>query len=138
MDSIQGIENLTIDLITQFNKIIGYQYVELVLENKMKSIDLGVEASIIADFCRQWKIKQLAVFGSAAAGVLRPDSDIDLLVTFAPDADWTMFDHYRMENELTELFARDVDLVNVRALEENPNGIYRQQILNSAKVVYAA
>ena len=138
MDSIQGIDNLTIDLITQFNKIIGYQYVELVLENKMESIDLGVEASIIADFCRRWKIKQLAVFGSAAAGVLRPDSDIDLLVTFAPDADWTMFDHYRMENELAELFARDVDLVNVRALEENPNGIYRQQILNSAKVVYAA
>jgi len=112
--------------------------VELVLENKMESIDLGVETSIIAEFCRQWKIKQLAVFGSAAADVLRPDSDIDLLVTFAPDADWTMFDHYRMENELAELFARDVDLVNVRALEENPNRIYRQQILNSAKVVYAA
>lgn len=131
-------ENLTIDLITQFNKIIEYQYVEPVLENKMESIDLGVETSVIANFCRRWKIKQLAVFGSAAAGVLRPDSDIDLLVTFAPDADWTMFDHYRMENELVELFARDVDLVNVRALEENPNRIYRQQIIKSAKVVYAA
>ena len=104
----------------------------------MKAINLGVDASIIEDFCRRWKIKQLAVFGPAAAGTLRPDSDIDLLVTFDPNADWTMFDHYRMENELTELFARDVDLVNVRALEENPNRIYHQQILNSAKVVYAA
>jgi predicted nucleotidyltransferase len=104
----------------------------------MEAIDLGVDASVIADFCRRWKIKQLAVFGSAAAGVLRPDSDIDLLVTFDPDADWTMFDHYRMENELAELFARDVDLVNVRALEENPNRIYQQQILSSARVVYAA
>ena len=104
----------------------------------MKTINLGVDASIIADFCRRWNIKQLAVFGSAAAGVLGPDSDIDLLVTFAPDADWTMFDHYRMENELAELFARDVDLVNVRALEENPNLTYYQQIINSAKVVYAA
>ena len=104
----------------------------------MKTINLGVDASIIADFCRRWNIKQLAVFGSAAAGTLRPDSDIDLLATFAPDADWTMFDHYRMENELVELFARDVDLVNVRALEENPNLIYYQQIINSAKVVYAA
>ena len=104
----------------------------------MKTINLGVDASIIADFCRRWNIKQLAVFGSAAAGVLGPDSDIDLLVTFAPDADWTMFDHYRMENELVELFARDVDLVNVRALEENPNLTYYQQIINSAKVVYAA
>jgi len=131
-------ENLTIDHILYYNKIIEYQYVEPVLENKMKSIDLGVETSIIADFCRRWKIKQLAVFGSAVIGLVRPDSDIDLLVTFAPDADWTMFDHYRMENELVELFARDVDLVNVRALEENPNRIYHQQILNSAKVVYAA
>jgi predicted nucleotidyltransferase len=104
----------------------------------MKAINLGVEASIIADFCRRWKIKQLAVFGSAAAGVLGPDSDIDLLATFAPGAEWTMFDHYRMENELAELFNRDVDLVNIRALEENPNRIYHQQILNSAKVVYAA
>lgn len=104
----------------------------------METVNLGIKASIIADFCRRWKIKQLAVFGSAAAGVLRPDSDIDLLVTFDSDAGWTMFDHYRMENELTELFAREVDLVNVHALEENPNGIYRQQILNSAKVVYAA
>ena len=104
----------------------------------MNTENLGVKASVIADFCHRWKIQQLAVFGSAAGGVLRPDSDIDLLVTFAPDADWTMFDHYRMENELTELFARDVDLVNIRALEENPNPIYHQQILNSAKVVYAA
>ena len=131
-------ENLTIDHILYYNKIIEYQYVEPVLENKMESIDLGVETSVIANFCRRWKIKQLAVFGSAAAGVLRPDSDIDLLVTFAPDAEWTMFDHYRMENELVELFARDVDLVNIRALEENPNRIYRQQIIKSAKVVYAA
>jgi len=104
----------------------------------MNTENLGVKASVIADFCHRWKIQQLAVFGSAAGGVLRSDSDIDLLVTFAPDADWTMFDHYRMENELTELFARDVDLVNIRALEENPNPIYHQQILNSAKVVYAA
>jgi len=105
---------------------------------KMNTENLGVKSSIIADFCRRWKIQRLAVFGSAAGGVLRPDSDIDLLVTFALDADWTMFDHYRMENELVELFARDVDLVNIRALEENPNRNYQRQILNSAKVVYAA
>jgi hypothetical protein len=104
----------------------------------MTPFNLEIDESTIADFCRRWKIKQLAVFGSAAAGVLRPDSDIDLLVTFDTDADWTMFDHYRMENELAELFARDVDLVNVRALEENPNRIYRQQILKSAKLIYAA
>lgn len=104
----------------------------------MTPFNLKIDKLIIADFCRRWKIKQLAIFGSAAAGILKPDSDIDLLVTFDTDADWTMFDHYRMENELVNLFARDVDLVNVRALEENPNRIYRQQILKSAKLIYAA
>ena len=104
----------------------------------MTPADLGINSETIADFCRRWKIQRLSVFGSATLGRLRPDSDIDLLVTFQPDADWTMFDHYRMENELTELLAREVDLVNIRALEENPNPIYRREILASAKEIYVA
>ena len=104
----------------------------------MTGADFGLDELAIADFCRRWKIEQLAVFGSAVRGGLGPDSDIDFLVTFAPEADWSMFDHYRMENELVKLLAREVDLVNVRAIEENPNGIYRKEILDTAKVIYAA
>ncbi|MBC8217216.1 MAG: nucleotidyltransferase family protein [Planctomycetes bacterium] len=104
----------------------------------MTGADFGMDEAAIADFCGRWKIKELAVFGSAVRGRLGPDSDIDLLVTFAPEADWSMFDHYRMENELAELLARDVDLVSSRAIEENPNEIYRKEILDSAKVIYAA
>jgi len=104
----------------------------------MMPVNLGINETTIADFCRRWKIKELAVFGSAVHGGLRPDSDIDLLVTFDSEANWTMFDHYQMENELTGLLAREVDLVSIRALEENPNPVYRDQILRSAKVLYAA
>ncbi|MFA5292565.1 MAG: nucleotidyltransferase family protein [Phycisphaerae bacterium] len=104
----------------------------------MTTVDFGVSQEKIADFCRKWKIMQLSVFGSAARGQLRPDSDLDLLVVFEPDANWSMFDHYRMENELVILFAREVDLVNRQAVEENPNWICRKEILNSAKVIYAA
>jgi len=104
----------------------------------MTPAELGVDEVALADFCRRWRIKELALFGSALRESLRPDSDIDLLVTFAPDADWTMFDHYQMENELTEMFARDVDLVTIRALQENPNPVYRDEILHSARVLYAA
>ena len=104
----------------------------------MTPANLKIDDAAIADFCRRWKIKQLAVFGSAVSGNLRPDSDIDLLVTFAPDAGWTMFDHYQMENELTEMLAREVDLVSIQALNENPNPVYREQILHSAKVLYVA
>ena len=104
----------------------------------MTGADFGLHEHAIAEFCRRWKIDQLAGFGSAVRGGLGPGSDIDLLVTFADEADWSMFDHYRMENELVEILAREVDLVNIRSLEENPNGIYRKEILNTAKVIYAA
>ena len=82
----------------------------------MTGADFGLDEHVIVDFCRRWKIDQLAVFGSAVRGGLGPGSDIDLLVTFADEADWSMFDHYRMENELVEILAREVDLVNIRSL----------------------
>jgi len=104
----------------------------------MTPMNLGVPADKIADFCRQWKISILAIFGSAARGELRPGSDIDLLLTFQSDADWTMFDHFTMEEQLSRLFGREVDLVSIRALEENQNPIYRRKILDSARQIYAA
>lgn len=104
----------------------------------MTPLNLGVGADKIADFCRRWKISSLAVFGSAVRGELRPGSDIDLLVTFQSDADWTMFDHFTMEEQLSRLFGREVDLVSIRALEENQNPIYRRKILDSARQIYAA
>ena len=104
----------------------------------MTAMDFGVSQEQIEQFCDRWKISRLAVFGSAVTGKLRCDSDIDLLVTFTPDADWTMFDHFAMEAELSQLFGREVDLVTVRALEENPNPAYRREILRSARQIYAA
>ena len=101
-------------------------------------MDLGISLEKIVEFCRRWKISRLAVFGSAVQGKLRADSDIDLLATFAPDADWSMFDHYRMEDELVKLLGREVDLVSKEAIEENPNPIFRRQILGSAREIYAA
>jgi len=104
----------------------------------MAPMDLGVPQERIAEFCRRWKISRLAVFGSVVRGKLRADSDIDLLVTFASDAGWSMFDHYRMEGELVELLGREVDLVSKEAIEENPNPIFRREILGSAREIYAA
>jgi hypothetical protein len=104
----------------------------------MAPMDLGVPQERIAEFCRRWKISRLAVFGSLVRGKLRADSDIDLLVTFAPDAGWSMFDHYRMEGELVELLGREVDLVSKEAIEENANPIFRREILGSAREIYAA
>ncbi|MDP1748900.1 MAG: nucleotidyltransferase family protein [Reyranella sp.] len=64
--------------------------------------------------CRRWKIAKLTLFGSQARGDARPDSDVDLLVEYAPDADWSLFDVARLRDEMAELFGRPVDLVRER------------------------
>jgi len=92
----------------------------------------------LAEFCRRWKILELSVFGSAQRGDYRPDSDIDLLASFSDDADWTLLDHFHMENELTQMLGRDVDLLTREAVESSHNWIRRDEILHSARIVYAA
>jgi hypothetical protein len=94
-------------------------------------------AERIAELCRKWRVQELAVFGSAVRGDFGPGSDLDLLVRFAPDAEWTLLDHSRMERELEEVFGRRVDLVTRAAIEESPNWVVRREILASARTAYA-
>lgn len=90
----------------------------------------------IADFCQRWKVLELAVFGSALRADFNPDSDIDLLVSFAPDADWSLLNHVQMQQELQALFNREVDLISRRALERSPNWLRRQEILGTARIIF--
>ena len=99
---------------------------------------LEVTQKQIVDFCRRWKIKELALFGSALRNDFDPDSDVDILVTFAPDADWGLFDQLQMEIELSELLERRIDLFTREAVEQNHNWIRRQEILRTAEVLYAS
>jgi predicted nucleotidyltransferase len=92
----------------------------------------------LAALCRRWKITELALFGSALRQDFGPASDIDLLVSFAADADWGLLDYARMEQELAALLGRRVDLVSRRAVERSANWIRRGEILATAQVVYAA
>ncbi len=64
--------------------------------------------------------------------------DVDLLVTFEPDAQWGLFDHEHMQNELSALLGRSVDLVSRRAIEASGNALRRDSILTSAVPVYVA
>ena len=81
----------------------------------------------IEEFCRRWKIVELSVFGSVLRDDFRPDSDVDLLARFAPEARWSLFDHARMERELEEILGREVDLVSRSTVERSPNWIRRQR-----------
>lgn len=98
---------------------------------------LNLPQEKIKAFCRKWQITQLALFGSAIRDDFRPDSDVDVLVTFDPDARWTLLDHVDMQDELGAILERDVDLVSRRGIEQSQNHIRRREILNSARMIYA-
>ncbi len=90
----------------------------------------------IADFCQRWKIRELAVFGSVLRADFSPESDVDVMVTFEDDSDWSLLDHIRMEQELQDLLQRDVDLVTRRAVENSENWVRRKDILRTATVLF--
>jgi len=99
---------------------------------------INIDKATVAEFCSRWKIVEFALFGSVLRDDFGPESDLDILVTFAPDAKWTLFDHVDMQDELKELLGRDVDLVSRRGIERSANYIRRRAILESAEVLYAA
>ena len=101
----------------------------------MTTLTFPLPTDAIQQFCRRWKIRELALFGSVLRTDFRPDSDVDVLVTFHDDADWGLLDHIQMQQELATLLHRPIDLVSKRALERSPNWVRREAILNTAQVI---
>jgi len=102
------------------------------------NVQIDIPQTQINEFCQRWKITELALFGSALRGDFHPDSDIDVLVTFSPDARYTLFDLVHMQDELEAIWGRKVDLVERKAVERSENYIRRKYILNSLEPVYVA
>jgi predicted nucleotidyltransferase len=96
--------------------------------------DLELPESAIADICRLHGVKELSLFGSAARGDMRPDSDFDLLVDFLPGARPGLLGVSAMTRELTNLLGRRVDLAVKRALKP----LIRSGVLAEARLIYAA
>ena len=98
---------------------------------------LTIPQKAIVAFCRQWKVQELALFGSALREDFRPDSDVDVLVSFLPEAQWSLFDIVKMQSQLQTIFGREVDLVERAAIEQSENYIRRKSILSRLEVIYA-
>ena len=107
-------------------------------------IDLPLEK--IAEFCHKWQVTEFALFGSVLRDDFRPDSDIDVMVQFHPDAHFTFRTLDQMEAELKTIFGgdslgdspyRDIDLVTRQGVETSRNYLRRHEILSSAQVIYA-
>jgi len=104
----------------------------------MGKAHIDIPKEKIAEFCKRWQIREFSFFGSVLRDDFRPDSDIDVLVTFAKDAEHGLFDLTRMEDELKTIFGRSVDLVSRRGIEASRNYMRRNAILSSTEVIYAA
>jgi uncharacterized protein len=100
---------------------------ELVVSSRGQS-NIVVPQEQISEFCRRWQIVEFALFGSVMRDDFRPDSDVDVLVSFAPDSHWGLGDYVDMQLELSEIFGRQVDLVERSGLQ---NPFLRREILNS-------
>ena len=84
--------------------------------------------------CKRYRVAELALFGSARRTDFRPDSDVDLLVSFQPDAAPGFLTLAGLQRELAELLQRRVDLVPKDGLKP----LIRDTVLASAEVLYAA
>ena len=88
----------------------------------------------IAEICRRHRVKELSLFGSAARGEMRADSDVDLLVDFLPGARPGLLGVSAMMREFTVLLGRRVDLAVKPALKP----LNRAGVLAEARLIYAA
>ena len=93
-----------------------------------------VDEISLADLCRRYQVRELAVFGSAARGEARADSDIDLLVEFLPDAHIGLMDYAGLMLDLSKLLGRKVDLVSKNGLKP----LIRASVLSETRLLYAA
>ena len=102
----------------------------------MPTLSIQLPEDQIIEFCQRWKIIEFSLFGSVLRDDFRPDSDIDVLVTFAPDAKRGLLTLAKMKYELEDLLGREVDLVSKHAIETSHNWIRRKEILGTAQVIY--
>ncbi len=102
---------------------------------KLKAIELPMEQ--IQAFCDRWQSIEFALFGSVLRDDFRPDSDLDVLVTFAPDAKRGLSETLQMRDELRTMFDRSVDLIVKAAIGQSENWLRRKNILESAQVIDA-
>jgi len=101
-------------------------------------VRIEIPGEKIQEFCQRWKITEFSLFGSVLRDDFRADSDVDVLVTFSPDAHWRYYHILDMKDELKEIFGREVDLVEKRLVEKSDNYIRRKHILSNLETVYVA
>ncbi len=99
---------------------------------------ITIPTNEIGAFCQLNRIRSFGLFGSALREDFSPDSDIDVLVEFEQGQEPGLFRLIELQDELSEIFGRKVDLVERRAVEKSENYIRRRHILESVEPIYVA
>ena len=102
---------------------------------KLNANGIHVDTDALASIARRYSIAEISVFGSSVTDHMREDSDVDLLVSFKEHASISLFDLMDLEAELSEVFGRSVDIVELQGLT---NPVRRKAILSSKEPLYAA
>ena len=102
---------------------------------KLEENGIRVDLERIASIAKAYSIEEISVFGSSMQVDISKDSDVDLLVTFEEKAEISLFDLMELEERLSEIFGRPVDVVEPAALT---NPIRRRSILPTKQRLYAA
>lgn len=98
---------------------------------------LDIDREALAAFCRRHRVAKLELFGSRAKGTARPESDVDLLVTF--EAGYTPgLEFFGMADELESILGRQVDLLTRPTVERDRNPFFKHSVLSVAEPLYAA
>ncbi|MDB9494058.1 nucleotidyltransferase domain-containing protein [Spirulina major CS-329] len=90
----------------------------------------------LIDFCQRWGITKMAVFGSILRHDFHAESDIDLLITFAPDARQGLLTLAKIKHELESCLHRPIDLVVEASVQMSDNWIRQHEIFRTTQIVY--
>ena len=104
--------------------------------SRLSTPQISIPHDAIRAFCQGHHIVRFSLFGSVLREDFRPESDIDVLIEFAPGIRYGVSALVKMGDELEALFGRSVDIIDRQAIEQSPNFIRRNAILNSELVVY--
>ena len=90
----------------------------------------------IAQVCQKWNITELALFGSVLSERFHENSDIDILIRFAPESPQGLLTLVKIKHELETMMGRNVDLVTIESVENSENWIRRREILTTSQMIY--
>ena len=99
--------------------------------------DIYIPDDTLTAFCCRWQITELALFGSILRSDFGPNSDIDFLVTYAPDKRREAWSYFPEQADMESLLGRKVDWITRKSVEQGRNPLFQREVLNTAETIYA-